>query len=180
MAKSYQPAIAAYTKAINLDSSNAALLTNRAAASLMLLLYNEAIQDCNAALALDSSNSKAYFRKATALKGLGKLPEAIAALNKGLEFDPRSATALADKSALLSAQEKIVEIKNLLVMKQYQMALRQIEIVTKEVGGNFRDFNILKVEALLELNRPEEAYNLSNLMVRIAFLIVCNVPHIDI
>lgn len=165
MAKSYQPAIAAYTKAINLDSTNAALLTNRAAASLMLQLYNEAIQDCNAALVLDSSNSKAYFRKATALKGLGKLPEAIAALNKGLEFDPLSKTALADKSALLSAQEKIAEIKNLLVMKQYQMALRQIEIVTKEVGSTFRDFNILKVEALLELNRPEEAYNLSNLMV---------------
>lgn len=165
MAKSYQPAIAAYTKAINLDSTNAALLTNRAAASLMLLLYNEAIQDCNAALALDSSNSKAYFRKATALKGLGKLPEAIAALNKGLEFDPLSKTALADKSSLLSAQEKIAEIKNLLVMKQFQMALRQIENVTKEVGGNFRDFNILKVEALLELSRPEEAYNLSNLMV---------------
>eukprot|EP00598_Pedospumella_elongata_P016105 CAMPEP_0185011692 /NCGR_PEP_ID=MMETSP1098-20130426/97920_1 /TAXON_ID=89044 /ORGANISM="Spumella elongata, Strain CCAP 955/1" /LENGTH=495 /DNA_ID=CAMNT_0027540733 /DNA_START=470 /DNA_END=1957 /DNA_ORIENTATION=- len=168
MAKSYQPAIAAYTKAINLDSTNAALLTNRAAASLMLLLYNEAIQDCNAALALDSSNSKAYFRKATALKGLGKLPEAIAALNKGLEFDPLSKTALADKSALLSAQEKIAEIKNLLVMKQFQMALRQIENVTKEVGGNFRDFNILKVEALLELSRPEEAYNLSNLMMRTA------------
>lgn len=134
----------------------------------MLLLYAEAIQDCNAALALESNNSKAYFRKATALKGLGKLTEAIVALDKGLEHDPRSATALADKSALLNAQAKIEEIKGLIVMKQFQMALRQIELVTKEIGSNFRDFNILKVEALLELSRPEEAYNLSNLMMRTA------------
>jgi hypothetical protein len=57
-------------------------------------------------------------------------------------------------------------------MKQYQMALRQVEAVTKDVGSNFRDLNILKVEALLELNRPEDAYNLSNLMVRFSVLLV--------
>jgi tetratricopeptide (TPR) repeat protein len=82
-AKNYSAAIASYTKAIELDTTSAALLTNRAAASLMLLQYKEAIQDCDAALAIESDNSKAYFRKATALKGLGKLNEAIAALNKG-------------------------------------------------------------------------------------------------
>lgn len=83
-AKNYQGAIASYTKAIELDANNAALLTNRAAASLMILQYKEAIQDCDAALAIDKENSKAYFRKATALKGLGKLSEAIAALDKGM------------------------------------------------------------------------------------------------
>jgi tetratricopeptide (TPR) repeat protein len=81
--KNYQSAIASYTKAIELDEKNAALLTNRAAAALMLLQYKEALHDCDAALALEKDNSKAYFRKATALKGLGKLNEAIAALNKG-------------------------------------------------------------------------------------------------
>ena len=50
-------------------------------------------------------------------------------------------------------------------MRQYQMALCQTDALIKELGGNFRDFNILKVEALLELNRPEDAYNLTNLMV---------------
>ena len=163
--KNYEAAIAAYSKAIAFDVGSAALLTNRAAAALMLLQYKEAIQDCDAALAIESDNSKAYFRKATALKGLGKLNEAIAALNKGLEFDPRSTTALADKAAFINAQAKIVEIKGMVEMKQYQMALRQIETISKEIGSNFRDFNILKIEALLELSRPEEAYNLSNLMV---------------
>lgn len=83
----------------------------------------------------------------------------------GLEYDPRSTTALADKAALIAAQGKISEIRDLIEMKQFQMALRQVEAVTKDVGSNFRDLNILKVETLLELNRPEDAYNLSNLMV---------------
>jgi hypothetical protein len=83
----------------------------------------------------------------------------------GLEYDPRSTTALADKAALIAAQGKIGEIRDLIEMKQFQMALRQVEAVTKDVGSNFRDLNILKVETLLELNRPEDAYNLSNLMV---------------
>lgn len=82
--KNYQSAINSYTKAIELDSTNAALLTNRAAAALMLLQYKEAIQDCDAALVLENGNSKAFFRKATALKGLGQLTEAIATLNKGM------------------------------------------------------------------------------------------------
>ena len=65
----------------------------------------------------------------------------------------------------MGAQTKLVEIRDLMEMKQYQMALRQVEAVIKEIGGNFRDFNIIKVEVLLELSRPEDAYNLSNLMV---------------
>ena len=63
--------------------NSAALLTNRAAAQLMLLNYKEAMDDCNAAILLDNTNSKAYFRKATALKGLGRLTDAIASLDKG-------------------------------------------------------------------------------------------------
>jgi tetratricopeptide (TPR) repeat protein len=131
----------------------------------MILEYKDAISDCDAALILDSSNSKAYFRKATALKNLGKFPDAIASLEKGLEFDPRSAAALADKAAMLSAQTKVADIKELIAMQQYQMALNQVEGVCKEIGNNFREINLLKVEALLALNRPEDAYNLSNLMV---------------
>jgi len=166
--KNYKSAISSYTKAIELDVNSAALLTNRAAAQLMLLNYKEAMDDCNAAILLDNTNSKAYFRKATALKGLGRLTDAIASLDKGLDIDPRSATALADKASLQNAQEKIVEIRNCLDVKQFQMALVQVEALIKALGNNFREFNILKVEALLELNRPEDAYNLSNLMMKSA------------
>ncbi len=70
-----------------MDSENASLLTNRAAAYLMLSQYREALADCNAAIVIDAANSKSYFRKATALKGMGRLDEAIAAYDAGLERD---------------------------------------------------------------------------------------------
>lgn len=84
----------------------------------------------------------------------------------GLEFDPRSTTALADRATLIGAQQKLAEMKEAMANKQYNMVLRQVDAVLKEIGGNFREFNLLKVEALLELSRPEDAYNLSNTMVR--------------
>jgi hypothetical protein len=85
----------------------------------------------------------------------------------GLELDPRSTTAVADKATLEGARTKLGEIRDLMEMRQFQMALRQVEAVIKDIGGNFRDFNLIKVEVLLELSRPEDAYNLSNLMVGI-------------
>ena len=92
--KSYREAVTAYSKAIEMEPANASYLTNRAAASLMLLQYKETLQDCDAAISIDSCNSKAYFRKVTALKGLGRLQDAIAALTAGLVHDPKSVTAI--------------------------------------------------------------------------------------
>lgn len=167
-AKSYDAAIEAYGKAIELDGSNPALKMNRAAAYLMLLMYKEANSDCDAALALDDTNSKAYFRKATALKGMGKLNEAISALETGLQHDPRSTTALADKEGLIRAKSRIPELQQLLSERKYSAALAQVDTVIKDVGTGFRELNLIKVEALIELSRPEDAYNLSNAMMRAA------------
>jgi hypothetical protein len=94
-----------------------------------------------------------------------QLDEAVVCLDKGLEFDPRSTTALADKASLVAARTSLGTIKELIKSKQYTMALRQIDTLGKVIGSTFRDLNVLKIEALLELNRPEDAYNLSNAVV---------------
>lgn len=169
----YQSAIAAYSKAILADSSNAALFTNRAAASLMLLQYKEALDDCNSALVRDSTNSKAYFRKATALKGLGLIEEAIAALTEGLRYDPKSGTALKDKEVLEQAVIKVAELKLLMAGKQYTTCMPQIDRLQSLIGSNFRALNFLKAECLMNLKRPEEAYNLTNVMVSSGLYFVC-------
>ena len=166
-AKNYESAVSAYTQAIALDGTNAAIKTNRAAAYLMQLMYKEAKDDCDAALAIDSANSKALFRKATALKGLGKLEEAIATLDEGLKHDPNSAAALAEKDSLEKAKIKIQELKDLMTAKKFGTALTQVDLLIKQIGTNFRAVNLLKVECLIELSRPEDAYNLSNIMVRV-------------
>lgn len=164
-AAKYQEAVAAYSKAIDLDKTNAALLTNRAAAYLMLLSYKEAKEDCDAAIALDDTNSKAYFRKATALKGLGRIDEAITALEQGLQHDPRSATALKDKEALIKAKDCIVQLRELFSQRKFTMVLAQIEALNREIGNASSELNLMKVEVYLELDRPQEAYNLTNTMV---------------
>ena len=192
--KKYAGSIASYSRAIQLinsisngssngsnNSSNSSdseeiemdlsllisLLTNRAAAYLMLLQYKEANSDCDHAIKLDPTNSKAFIRRATALKGLGLIDQAISSLEQGLLHDPTNNVAKQEKQSLLEAKAKLGTIKDLMKAKQYSMALLQIDALLKVVGSSSRELNLLKIEALLELNRPEEAYNLSNTQVQL-------------
>ena len=74
--KEYRKAIDAYSNAIEFNPENALYYLNRAAASLMLFLFRDAITDCDKVILLNFdkiTNAKAYFRKVTAFKGLGKL-----------------------------------------------------------------------------------------------------------
>lgn len=144
------------------------LLTNRAAAYLMLLQYKEANSDCDQAIKLDPTNAKAFIRRATALKGLGLIDQAISSLEQGLQHDPTNNVAKQEKQSLLEAKAKLSTIKDLMKAKQCSMALLQIDALLKVVGSSSRELNLLKIEALLELNRPEEAYNLSNTQVQLS------------
>lgn len=163
--KKYNAAVDAYSRAIELDRSNALLYNNRAAAYLMLLQYKDALSDTDIAISLDNTLSRAYFRKATSLKGLGRLDAAIAAVDQGLTFDPTSKAALQDKTTLINAKNKIAEAQMLLKQNQNSAALIRLDSVIKDVGSNLREVNLLKVECLIKLRRLEEGLNLTNLMV---------------
>ena len=63
----YQEAVNYYSKAIELDSSNAIYFANRAAAHTHLKSYKCAMADCEKSLQLDPNYSKAYSRLGTAL-----------------------------------------------------------------------------------------------------------------
>lgn len=166
--KQYQQAVDSYTRAIGLDSENAPLYTNRAAAYLMMLMYRDAMTDCDKAISLDPSNSRAYFRKCTALRGLGRLDDAIACLTRGIEIDGTAVAAVKEKNDLLGARKALSSMHTMVhEEKKYRAALQQLEPIIREIG-NFRDFNILKVICLVKLGRLEDAYNLSNLMMRTA------------
>ena len=157
----------AYTEAINLSPDAATYYTNRAAAYLMVLQYKEALNDCDKAIAIDKTNSKAYFRSATALKGLGRLDAAINILNEGLNYD-NSDNAKSERDSLIKAKNSIPIIRQNINGNQQQLfsALTEIDNVIRSVGSNFRDVNILKAEVLLKLKKLEEAYNLTNNMMR--------------
>jgi DnaJ homolog subfamily C member 7 len=164
--KDYFSAIDAYSRAIVLDPTAPLLLTNRAAAYLMLQKYKETISDCDKALQLDTSCSKAYFRKATALRNLGNLSDAIIMVEKGLEYDATNAIGKQELKSLKSLQSKLSDLDRYLQTFQYTQALVVIEQLTKELGNNHREMNIKKAECLMKLRRLEEALNLTNIMVK--------------
>jgi len=166
--KMYQVAIQCYTSALE-QTETSALYTNRAAASLMLLQFKEANNDCDRALAIDSTFVRAWFRKATALRGIGRLDDAISALEKGLEMDGSNDAAIKELSVLRGAKNDLVSLRRAVNdEKQFKVSLTKLDGLIREIGGGFRDFNILKLVCLLNLNRTEDAYNLSNAMMRVS------------
>ena len=167
-ARLYQVAIQSYSQALE-RTETSALYTNRAAASLMLLLFKEANADCDRALAIDAAFVRAWFRKATALRGIGRLDDAISALEKGLEMDGSNDAAIKELSMLRGAKNDLQLLRRAVnEEKQFKVSLTKLEGLIREIGGGFRDFNILKMVCLLNLNRTEDAYNLSNAMMRVS------------
>ncbi|EPY20745.1 DnaJ like protein subfamily C member 7 [Strigomonas culicis] len=83
--KSYEAAVNYYSKAIDLNPSEAVLFSNRSAAYLQKGSYAEAAADARVAVQLDKCFCKAYTRLHTALCNLGEFGEAVAALQEGLQ-----------------------------------------------------------------------------------------------
>lgn len=83
--KEYDRAASLYTQAIELESANHILYSNRAAAYLGLDKNAEAIADADMSILLKPDFAKAYFRKVTALHNVsdpqGNFSEAYFASN---------------------------------------------------------------------------------------------------
>ena len=171
-AKNYHEAIRAYGVAIQLDGeNNPPFYLNRAAAYLMTKQYQEAVEDCDLSLKLDSNNAKAYFRKANALKGMFKISEAMQSWESGLVLDPSNEAARKDRDA---TQVSINAMDNLKTMMsdngnssaKFRVCWQQAENMTKVFGSNNREINLIRVECMLGSGKTEDAYNLSNSMMR--------------
>lgn len=89
-ADKYEQAIASYTKAINLDGSNAVYYCNRAAAYNKMGNYHQAIKDCNSAIFIDPFYSKAYSRLGLAYSNLERHKEAKECYEKASSLDPEN------------------------------------------------------------------------------------------
>ncbi|XP_077251384.1 protein SGT1 homolog [Tasmannia lanceolata] len=81
-------AVALYSQALDMDTTNAHLFADRAQANIKLNNYTEAVADANRAVELDPSMSKAYLRKGTACIKLEEYQTAKAALEVGAGLAP--------------------------------------------------------------------------------------------
>ncbi|KAI7883004.1 hypothetical protein K492DRAFT_185445 [Lichtheimia hyalospora FSU 10163] len=96
----FKAAITHYTKAIDLDPSNAVFFINRAMAYLKLQMYLEAEQDCTRGLNLHPTNVKALWRRGIARRSLGRMTEARNDLTKALEIEPSNKSVKDELSKL--------------------------------------------------------------------------------
>eukprot|EP01118_Nematostelium_gracile_P007605 TRINITY_DN2488_c0_g1_i4.p1 TRINITY_DN2488_c0_g1~~TRINITY_DN2488_c0_g1_i4.p1 ORF type:complete len:611 (-),score=213.86 TRINITY_DN2488_c0_g1_i4:24-1787(-) len=102
----YEDAIKFFTEAINLDSSNHLLYSNRSAAYCSVKQYFDALQDAEKTVSLKPDWAKGYSRKGAALHGLGQFEDAILVYKKGLTLEPENAQlkqGLADAERIQSA-----------------------------------------------------------------------------
>ena len=74
LAKLYEPAIQAYTNAIEIlstyEKTNHIYFCNRANARFELCQFEQCIKDCDSSIGIDKTHVKSYFRKAKAMQAL--------------------------------------------------------------------------------------------------------------
>jgi stress-induced-phosphoprotein 1 len=103
-AKQFEDAIVHFSKAIELDASDAVFFSNRSGAYAGLNRWTEALADGERAVALKPTWGKAYSRKGLALMNLKRLEEAEAAFVAGLKLEPGN-------ESMLSGLEQVQDIK---------------------------------------------------------------------
>jgi stress-induced-phosphoprotein 1 len=86
-AERFDEAIGFYTQAIQIDSSNHILFSNRSAAYAKVGKYNESLQDAEQTIQLKNDWPKGYSRKGAALELLHRYEDALKTYEEGLKFD---------------------------------------------------------------------------------------------
>lgn len=104
VSKDLSGSIKEYTRAIELDSTNAVYYSNRAAAYSQQSEHELAVLDCETALKLDATYAKAYSRMGLAKYSLSEFEGAAKAFEQCLELDPENASA---KKSLAAARQKL-------------------------------------------------------------------------
>jgi DnaJ family protein C protein 7 len=157
-------------KANELKTLLASYYGNRAAASTMILKYNDALEDCNHAIEIDPKFIKAHFRKAKILTTLGRLDDALKAYSYGLVHDPNNSNAIKERGEVETLKKRFDIAKDLLEKEDHHMkknarqALLQIEAVLSTCS-TWSDALLIKVDSLVRLNRTDEAYALSTKLI---------------
>jgi small glutamine-rich tetratricopeptide repeat-containing protein alpha len=91
-AKKPEEAVRYYSRAIELDPTNAVYYSNRAAAYSMISEHFKALDDAKESIALNPSYSKAHNRLGKAYLAIGEPEAAAKAFERALELEPNDAT----------------------------------------------------------------------------------------
>jgi tetratricopeptide (TPR) repeat protein len=88
-ARNYDEAIAAFTKAIQLNPKYSSAYANRSAAYGTLRDHQQALADSNKAIELDPKDAVAYVNRGSAHAGLKNYKQAIEDADRAIQLDPK-------------------------------------------------------------------------------------------
>lgn len=91
--KEFEKALDAYSKAIEIDATNAVFWSNRSFSYLKLEKYGAAASDASKAIEIDPSFTKAYYRRGAALLSLFKYQDALRDFKTVLQHHPNDPEA---------------------------------------------------------------------------------------
>ncbi|CCW60250.1 unnamed protein product [Phytomonas sp. EM1] len=102
----YIEAINYFSKAIQLDSGNHVLFSNRSACYAALHRYKDALDDSDACISIKPDWVKGYVRRGAALHGLRRYEDATAAYEKGLKMEPGNAACIQGLADVKNAHDR--------------------------------------------------------------------------
>jgi tetratricopeptide (TPR) repeat protein len=137
-AGAFSKAMRQYSRALELDPSNAILYSNRSATHFNLRQFAESLEDAESAILCDEKWWKAYKRKGLALIHMQRYEEAIEALEQGLEIIGKNSEMEKNLEFARACQE---QAQNLYILPEPHMMNRlesvPVFIVTDDVGQPF-------------------------------------------
>jgi len=207
--KDYRGAIAWYTLAIETSNSGsdsgssdivekdvlATYYNNRAAASTMMLLYSDALSDCDAILSFHPSFVKALLRKAKVLTILGRLEEANQLYSEALVLDhsnvnvnlqkevktllqrvaliqsllqlPNTTTNTSNSNTITSTSNSKEWLLPILAISKANasQAMKQIALILTKCP-NYNDLLSLQLQAHIVLQQYNDVITTSNKIIR--------------
>ena len=187
--KDYRSAIASYTNAIDLalvafeslskegeeakpaadelSMTIASYYGNRSAALLMILKYEDVIEDCTSAIKFNSTMVKAYFRKAKTQVTIGLVNDALKTYTLGLCRDPNNAGALKERDQakdvlrrLDLAKSCITKFSQTRQRSEARQANAQVDLVLA-FSPSWKEAKLVKCDALICMNRMDEVSELT-------------------
>mmetsp|Transcript_4299 Transcript_4299/g.7316 ORF Transcript_4299/g.7316 Transcript_4299/m.7316 type:complete len:1210 (-) Transcript_4299:193-3822(-) len=118
----FADAIKSYGDVLKVDSDayiwNAIMFGNRAAASMRLKMFSDAVSDCHQSLARDPYYARAYLRRARAQRELGHHAASIRDFKKYLKTSPRPADSL-------DVQMELEEVNNAKIEEELLAAAKK-------------------------------------------------------
>ena len=168
---SYADAVKTYSRALlalgtpPVDiSAAAALLTNRAAANVMLKRWLDASNDCAEALVLEPTNAKASMRKAAADLALGDVESSIAIYAAVLLEDPTNGAAKKERLTAQTVWRRLGEARGAVSAGDHDKVASSTALLIDSCPAS-HEIKLMRASSLLALGRLQEALDITTELV---------------